>query len=473
MGYLGYVYVESKSFEVRSNVCGGVRLEERSKGLSRSVILAWPSIFWLIAAWDSLTSLEKAREKWRSFRFGSKVYVLLRRNNKFGNFLELSEYGEKGRRSFVIFPEGEERKGWMECRVQLSKLKQFHDKQKVGEMLPGGHTGKSVAGESGMIKGQQITSSANINVQGVRKSFADVVKDGGHFLNSQRVAGKDKGGEHYFENSKATVKPLEDALSEDLEQTEMTTGEKVDILTIRNVLSDFKKELFQCLERYLVGWSPPNAEVKRAKKGVADRRPKLKSEKPKPLVKLTYYRKKWVRPKTRWQKVAKTAGEGGESRCPDPVQAFRDSPAERLLEKGETSSPSPAGPSCTSPDAALGSPERDLAAFPLSSPACLVHDQSALEMMQDSVSDCDVAESPEAIAPECDAAETQLRSLEQGGRSPMSGSSAFAKTADFQCRAELYPRQIPPASDFVFTGERPSSPEAPVSVADGGENLQG
>jgi hypothetical protein len=66
--------------------------------------------------------------------------------------------------SFVIFPEGEERKGWMECRVQLSKLKQFHDKQKVGEMLPGGHTGKSVAGESGMIKGQQITSSANINV---------------------------------------------------------------------------------------------------------------------------------------------------------------------------------------------------------------------------------------------------------------------------------------------------------------------
>ena len=50
MGYLGYIYVESKSFEVRSNVSGGVHLEERSKGLSRSMILAWPSIFWLIAA---------------------------------------------------------------------------------------------------------------------------------------------------------------------------------------------------------------------------------------------------------------------------------------------------------------------------------------------------------------------------------------------------------------------------------------
>jgi hypothetical protein len=75
MGYLGYVYVESKSFEVRSNVHRGVHLEERSKGLSRSVIMAWPTIFWLLATWDSLTPLEKAREKWRSFRFGSKVYV--------------------------------------------------------------------------------------------------------------------------------------------------------------------------------------------------------------------------------------------------------------------------------------------------------------------------------------------------------------------------------------------------------------
>jgi hypothetical protein len=56
--------------------------------------------------------LEKAREKWISFRFGSKVYVLLWRNNRFGNFLELLEYREKGRRSFVFIPEGEDEKGW-------------------------------------------------------------------------------------------------------------------------------------------------------------------------------------------------------------------------------------------------------------------------------------------------------------------------------------------------------------------------
>jgi hypothetical protein len=123
------------------------------------------------------------------------------------------------------------------------------------------------------------------------------------------VPGKDKGGEQFFERSKATVKPLEDASSEDLEQIEMTKGEQVHILTFRDVLSEFK-ELFQCLERFLVGWTPPNAEVKWAKKGVFDGRPKLRYEKPKPLVKFTYHRKNYVRPKTvakscknqRWRK---------------------------------------------------------------------------------------------------------------------------------------------------------------------------
>lgn len=72
------------------------------------------------------------------------------------------------------------------------------------------------------------------------------------------VAKKDKGDE--LKNSKAIAKPLEDPLLEDLKQTEMTKGEQVDILTFRDVLSNFK-EFFQCLKRFLVGWIPPNAEV--------------------------------------------------------------------------------------------------------------------------------------------------------------------------------------------------------------------
>jgi hypothetical protein len=218
-------------------------------------------------------------------------------------------------------------------------------------------------------------------------------------VNPQRVAGKDKGGEHFFEKSKATVKPLEDASSEDLEQTKKTKGKQVDILTFRDLLSDFKKDLFYCIERFLVGWTPPNVEVNRAKKGVSNGWPKLRLEKPKPLVKLTYFRKNYVRPKTCWQKVVRPiAGEGGESSLansrkskpleagPDPFLALQDSPAKRFLEKGESSraglrpdssSPLPTSPiqhSRTSPDAAPGSPERDLAAFPLLSLASIFQD---------------------------------------------------------------------------------------------------
>jgi hypothetical protein len=362
MGYLGYVYVESKSFEVRSNVRGGVRLEERSRGLSRSVIMAWPSIFWLLAAWDSLIPLEKTREKWRSFRFGSIVYVLVRRTNKFGNFLELSEYGENGRRSFVIIPEGEEGKGWIDCREQLSKLKQHHDKQKMGEPLTGGRAGKIVAGATGLIKGQREISTANTSLQGAHKSYAEVLQGKGQNLNLNP-----KQDSNFELESQAIGKPLKDVLSGDIEQAEKITGEQVDFLTFRDLLSDFKRDLIQCIESYMAGWTPPNAEANRARKGVSNGRPKLSMEKPK--VQYTYFRKIKQRPKTRWQKVVRPSPppEAG----PGLLQASQGSHAERFLEKGECSR---AG---SKPDPAP------------SSPAGILQDRVLTEIAQCSVPECD------------------------------------------------------------------------------------
>jgi hypothetical protein len=58
MGYLGYFYVKTKAFEIRCNVQGGVQLAEKSRGRIRSVIMAWPTIFWLASAWDYLTNNE-------------------------------------------------------------------------------------------------------------------------------------------------------------------------------------------------------------------------------------------------------------------------------------------------------------------------------------------------------------------------------------------------------------------------------
>jgi hypothetical protein len=70
----------------------------------------------------------------------------------------------------------------MDCREQLSKLKQFHDKQKVGELLLGGRPRNILAGATGLNKGQRDFSTAHTSLQGVHKSYAEVVQGNGHFL---------------------------------------------------------------------------------------------------------------------------------------------------------------------------------------------------------------------------------------------------------------------------------------------------
>jgi hypothetical protein len=213
---------------------------------------------------------------------------LLRRNNRFGNFLELSEYGEKGRRSFVIIPEGEDGKSWTDYHEQFSKLKHFHDKQKLGRSLPESHPGKASAGPVGLNKGKTIISSDQTNLQGVKKSYAKAVQRMDHTLslNFQSMAGKSKVGEAALEKSNGR-NPLVEALSAKLEEKEkaaiMTREEQVRVVTVRDMLSEFKKDLLKCLESYLVGWTPPSDVVNRAKKVAVIGRPKLRKEKPKQL----------------------------------------------------------------------------------------------------------------------------------------------------------------------------------------------
>jgi hypothetical protein len=93
MGYLGYCYVDSKSFEFWSEVSGRVRLAERSRRVFWEVILGWSCLVWLMQAVERLSKGEEDNDKWRTFRMGSTVYVVLRRKNKHGHFIELFEYG--------------------------------------------------------------------------------------------------------------------------------------------------------------------------------------------------------------------------------------------------------------------------------------------------------------------------------------------------------------------------------------------
>lgn len=90
-------------------------------------------------------------------------------------------------------------------------------------------------------------------------------------------------------------------------------------------------------------------------------------------------------------KFARTsAGEGGEPKYPNPLQALQDLLAVRFLEKGESSweglrlDSSPAVPSRSSPNVAPGLSERVFAALSLSSPACTCQDRFSTKITQDS-----------------------------------------------------------------------------------------
>jgi hypothetical protein len=65
------------------------------------------------------------------------VHILQRRGNAHGRFLELSEYGNGGRRTFVILPEGRDGCGWANCLAQLRKLEIM-----IRKLLGGKRVGK-------------------------------------------------------------------------------------------------------------------------------------------------------------------------------------------------------------------------------------------------------------------------------------------------------------------------------------------
>jgi hypothetical protein len=59
------------------------------------------------------------------FRSGDVVYIAHRHANSHGRFLELSEYGVRARRSFIVILEGHEGRGWSDCVEQMRKAINF------------------------------------------------------------------------------------------------------------------------------------------------------------------------------------------------------------------------------------------------------------------------------------------------------------------------------------------------------------
>jgi hypothetical protein len=101
---MGYLYIESKSFELQLGVGnGGFRLAEWSRGLFRSVVMGFQSVVWMLNMEELMNGLTS-------------------NENHYGQYLEITEYGKGGRRNYVLIPEGRDSCGWGRCISQLRRL---------------------------------------------------------------------------------------------------------------------------------------------------------------------------------------------------------------------------------------------------------------------------------------------------------------------------------------------------------------
>ncbi|GLT69622.1 hypothetical protein SLA2020_417590 [Shorea laevis] len=116
MGYLGHFFVELEAYEIRTIVgFNGIRFAEWRRGTIRAVMMAKPSVLWLKKTMEDLIKGADIKDFYRQTCSGNAVLVAQRRSNGYGHYLELSEYGGGGRRGFIVFPEGHEGRGWVEC----------------------------------------------------------------------------------------------------------------------------------------------------------------------------------------------------------------------------------------------------------------------------------------------------------------------------------------------------------------------
>jgi hypothetical protein len=126
IGYVGYFYVESKSFELRvGDGSQNIKLTEWGRKNLSTVYLGEMRLVWLVKMMNELVSETTGIGACRNHRLGGSVMFLQKRMNKYGRFMEITEYGRGGRRSFVVIPEGREGQGWRQCILQMGRLVKY------------------------------------------------------------------------------------------------------------------------------------------------------------------------------------------------------------------------------------------------------------------------------------------------------------------------------------------------------------
>jgi hypothetical protein len=176
MGYLGFFYVESKSFELSSEAGKRFKLTEWGRGKLKSLELGSSRLMWLLKSLEEVVPDSVEMGSCRNHRLEGSVMFIQKRKNGNGRFMEISEYGRGGKRSQVVIPEGWDSSGWNKCIHQLRLLAKH-----VKEQGSSSHKKRPLVYDQFVVEGRSFAEVAEGKKKGsIHESMPamDVVEKG-------------------------------------------------------------------------------------------------------------------------------------------------------------------------------------------------------------------------------------------------------------------------------------------------------
>jgi hypothetical protein len=167
--------VESKTF-VFTVVEGAsvVRVEERRRNFSGLVLLGAQSSGLLFSTLESVLRFS-GKDFVRSFREGSKVFIVRRGGNVAGRFIEVAAYALGGLRGIIYIPEGRNGWGWSKFLAELGKIRDFLIESAGKDLVrPGPPPAKERVDGNGVVTDAATGSNGSENAP----SYAEVLCTG-------------------------------------------------------------------------------------------------------------------------------------------------------------------------------------------------------------------------------------------------------------------------------------------------------
>lgn len=87
-------------------------IPERSRKVIKEMAFSHTSAHWLANTMDECSLLEGRKDFFKTYHIGTMALVAHQRSNAFGCYLEIIDYGDRGRRGLIVIPEGMEGRGW-------------------------------------------------------------------------------------------------------------------------------------------------------------------------------------------------------------------------------------------------------------------------------------------------------------------------------------------------------------------------